>query len=78
MERKEEIKQAADSMGLWQSGAAMFQLGAEWADSHPREGLWDKDKVCEYLTEKCKGFILTAKDIEDLKKAMENDNKDLL
>ena len=35
MTRKEEIKQAADSMGLYQAGAAMFQLGAEWADEHP-------------------------------------------
>ena len=26
-----------------------FIAGAKWADEHPREGLWDKEKVCEYL-----------------------------
>ena len=26
-----------------------FIQGAEWADKHPREGLWDKDKVCKWL-----------------------------
>ena len=49
----------------------IFQIGAEWADQHPREGLWDKDKVCKYIKEyapidyDCDGFI------EDLCLAME-------
>lgn len=32
MKRKEEIKQAAEEMGLWGAGEAMFIFGAEWAD----------------------------------------------
>lgn len=38
MKREEQIKQAAQEMGLWQAGEAMFQLGVEWADEHPKEG----------------------------------------
>lgn len=29
--------------------AFIYTIGAEWADEHPREGLWDKEKVCKYL-----------------------------
>ena len=49
MNRKEEIKIASEDMGLWQVGSAMFQLGAEWADAHPRKGLVDIEDVCKYL-----------------------------
>lgn len=30
-----------------------FIDGAEWADQHPREGLWDAQKVCDFLKNKC-------------------------
>ena len=76
MERKEEIKQAIDSMNLWQSGAAMFQLGVEWADEHPKEGLWDSVKVCEWIKEHAKEYIwqgnyFSEEAIRALKTAME-------
>lgn len=47
-----------------------FIAGALWADKHPKKGLVDVEKVCNYLTENCKGFILTAKDIEEFRKSM--------
>ena len=49
-----------------------FIAGAEWADEHPRKGLVDIDKACEYIKEyapidhDCDGFI------EDFRKAMED------
>lgn len=30
-----------------------FEAGAEWADEHPKEGLVNLDKVCEWLENKC-------------------------
>jgi hypothetical protein len=56
MTREEEIKQASiDYIGPvnecnplpWVS----FREGAKWADSHPRKGLVDIDKACEWLIE---------------------------
>lgn len=26
-----------------------FEAGAEWADKHPRKGLWDSQKVIDYI-----------------------------
>lgn len=28
-----------------------FIRGAKWADEHPKEGLWDKEKVTQWLKE---------------------------
>lgn len=28
-----------------------FLEGAEWADQHPREGLWDAEKACQIIHE---------------------------
>lgn len=28
-----------------------FSTGVEWADEHPKEGLWDKEKVTQWLKE---------------------------
>lgn len=70
MTRKEEIKIASEDMGLWQVGSAMFQLGAEWADAHPRKGLVDIEKVCEWL-KKGGYFVNNTETMEDFRKAME-------
>lgn len=29
-----------------------FKAGVEWADRHPREGLWDAEKVCKWISER--------------------------
>lgn len=33
----------------WQVGNFSYKDGAEWADKHPRKGLWDEEKVCKLL-----------------------------
>jgi len=60
-----------------------FIAGAKWSDEHPREGLWDKDKVCRWIKEHLtfddtkwytdKDYVKSIMDevIEDLTKAME-------
>ena len=83
MTRKEYIQQQAklyapNDIGI--QGA--FEVAAEWADSHPRKGLVDILKVCEWLrvyhedyTDKFDGddtvYLRTSELIEDLRKAME-------
>ena len=47
-----------------------FIAGSEWRDSNPRKGMVNIDKVCEYLDLYCRPFVLTSKDIADLKEAM--------
>lgn len=27
----------------------IFQIGAKWADQHPKKGLWNSEKVIEWL-----------------------------
>ena len=54
--------------------------GAEWADIHPRKGLVDIEKVCEWLEEHLldywqKASTDTEEFIGDLKKAMKVDAK---
>lgn len=73
MTRKEEIVAAAES-GYFVTKAEKFAWihGAEWADDYPRKGLWDAEKVIEWLRNNQHGFILTDIDIEDLRKAMED------
>lgn len=48
-------------------GKADFIAGANWADEHPRKGLVDIDKVCEFL----RTTTFPYKLIEKLRKAME-------
>ena len=57
IKRKEEIEQAAI---VFQDSPAednintiadFFVCGAEWSDEHPRKGLVDIEKVCEWLKE---------------------------
>lgn len=45
-----------------------FIIGAKWADQHPRKGLVDIDKACEWLNEHT---VLSEKwIIEDFRKEM--------
>lgn len=49
---------------------------ANWADQHPREGLWDKEKVIGWLMNNINNYLVKGRDIdliyEDLRKAMED------
>ena len=53
MTRREEIQQAATNYQRQFPKRYVNELhyinGAEWADSHPRTGLVDIDKVCEWI-----------------------------
>lgn len=71
MERKEEVEKAAAKFDGSMDCVGCFIGGAEWADQHPRKGLVDIEKVCEYLIKNDKGFILTEMSITELRKAME-------
>ena len=52
-----------------------------WADQHPRKGLWDAEKICSFIEENIDNYLYINRDwnapqiksnfIEDLKKAME-------
>lgn len=86
MSREEEIKQSAKNRADqyehpvdWNNCYHHYIQGAEWADQHPRKGLWDAEKV-----EKVLGNLLFNKEkkiyrayldydafFEDLRKAME-------
>ena len=81
MKREEEIKEAAKEYDLWSIGQQLFIVGAQWADEHPRKGLWDKEKVIGWLKENVQNY--TYSDgwgdayideewlVDDLTKAME-------
>lgn len=75
MKRKEEIIQASEEFGFFKAAEAMFTAGAEWADQHPRKGLVDIEKVCEWLDLHMPfGEVdkkLRDEVIDNLKKAME-------
>lgn len=63
MTRKEKIQKAAEhyeqvdatnlacdyGWGDCDIQQQCFKAGVEWADQHPREGLWDKEKVIKWL-----------------------------
>jgi len=90
MTRKEEILQAADKYihkrvyeedcGRTGDTFSAFIEGSEWANSHPRKGLVDIDKVCEWIKEYGNAYITATEEdgyyldrdlISDLKKSME-------
>ena len=81
MEREKQIQDAAKEYDLWEAGQQLFIVGAEWADEHPREGLWDKEKVIEWLKENVWGYTYSDEGgnamideyrlVEDLRKEME-------
>lgn len=48
--REKEITQAAESEYFVTKAEEFAWIhGVEWADQHPREGLWDAQKVIEWL-----------------------------
>jgi len=51
---------------------------AEWADQHPRKGLWDAEKVIGWLMNNINNYLIKDRDIdliyEDLRKAMNESN----
>ena len=49
MTRKEEINKSIPDVCAGRVQAIFYVWGAEWADEHPKKGLVDIDKVCEYL-----------------------------
>lgn len=59
MKREKQIQEAAKEYDLWEVGQQLFIVGAEWADEHPREGLWDKDKVIEWIMENDKKYTFS-------------------
>lgn len=82
MTREEEIKQAAKNRADqyehpvdWNNCYHHYIQGVEWADQHPRKGLVDIEKACEWLSDYIKYFNLwedgTQRDVEEFRKAME-------
>ena len=82
MTREEQIEQASCNFtGEYHN--AEFHEGVKQSDEHPREGLWDKDKVCRWIKEHLtfddtkwytdKDYVKSIMDevIEDLTKATE-------
>ena len=49
-----------DSLDIYKGAMKM----ADWKDQHPREGLWDAEKVCKYL-ENHAGHYMTLENDED-------------
>lgn len=78
-EEQRRSKEYAQSWAMARDQQWGFQVGAEWADKHPRKGLLDIDKVCEYLKtlqyQEYSGGpmirLVTDEDIENLKKRFE-------
>lgn len=90
MSRKEEIQRKAGDLADFgishcqpnqQQYYEGFIDGAEWADEHPKKGLWDAEKVVKWILENADKHIwydetenecgITDDFIKDLQKAME-------
>ena len=91
MTREEEIQEAAEhyeqvdatnlacdyGWGDRDIQQQCFKAGVEWADQHPREGLWDSNKVLAWISQNIESYCkLNAKNFNnllfDLGKAMED------
>lgn len=95
MTREEEIRQASENYGnqKYSDGinalicAEDFKEGVNWADKHPRKGLWDAEKVIKFIKEELPHYVelncvfdeiqvnynkFKNNFIHDLKRAMEN------
>lgn len=87
MTREEEIQKASMIIANGQVSSKHFIQGAIWADQHPREGLWDAEKVIKYIKEELPYYVelncvfdeirvnynkFKNNFIHDLKKAMED------
>lgn len=55
MTREEQIIEASQLYAKHQQKP--FMDGALWADKHPKEELWDKDKVIEWLEDNLYDYI---------------------
>lgn len=77
--KRSELLPTQDEIIAYDAAVTM----AEWADQHPRKGLWDSEKVCKFLYEKVMDITYLNEDntnehydkdefIEDLRKAMED------
>ena len=74
------IEKMVDYNNIWRGP---FIAGAEWADQHPRKGLVDIEKACEWIKQNISRYLFNTgkldeyiptcsnKLYEDLKKAME-------
>lgn len=80
--REKEITQAAESEYFVTKAEEFAWIhGAEWADQHPRKGLWDSEKVIEWLDHYADSYTYFSPDkqetgfigqmFDDLRKAME-------
>lgn len=82
--REKEITQAVESEYFITKAEEFAWInGAEWADQHPRKGLWDSEKVIEWLKNNASQYMEdnhkygegceydTAELVKDLAKAME-------
>ena len=91
MSREEEIEKEAekyaykgvdDELKPMVKGIAIylidaFKTGTEFADQHPREGLWDAEKVVEFIKNNVReyhksGVFHVDEFIKDLRKEMED------
>ena len=81
MTREDEILMTATCYSKDLKSQVAFKTGVEWADEHPREGLWDKEKVIDWIENNlvkytsaiCSGAVVVRFDnvIKQLCKAME-------
>ena len=51
MSREEQTIQAAKDFlpHITNAQLTLFAAGAMWADEHPKEGLWERDKVIKWI-----------------------------
>lgn len=73
MTREEQTMQAAKDFlpHITNAQLTLFAAGVMWADEHPKEGLWNKEKVIEWIKENLWEFIYLDTLIKYLTKAME-------
>ena len=60
---KEIVQQSIKEFPRFAERRVGFIIGAKWSDEHPKEGLWDSEKVCKFIKDyapidyDCDGFI---------------------
>ena len=81
---REELarKSFYDGTHDFNDGKSEYFRGIEWADQHPRKGLWDANKVIKWLQDNADSYIwydetenecgITDNFIKNLQKAMED------
>lgn len=85
MSRIDGIKQASNLVfKIRLCPRTAFIRGAQWADQHPKEGLWDSKKVIEWIKNNAGSYLednhkfgegseyCTTELLDDLRKAMED------